>query len=169
MLALWNEPIKNENQIIVRSKQPIKIEKPFQGLLTFSHSAGEKNILRSVLLLFFSVFISSMPSKVILIVIEIMFLGINMFWALLRVILARAAKMSLSRTQNIFYMPANINSIVILVICTNTPLVMIHKPREMMIRKRLFQEVCLKKISREVQYISCFEISSYSNWNDLYF
>ena len=121
MLALWNEPIKNENQIIVRSKQPIKIEKPFQGLLTFSHSAGEKNILRSVLLLFFSVFISSMPSKVILIVIEIMFLGINMFWALLRVILARAAKMSLSRTQNIFYMPANINSIVILVICTNTP------------------------------------------------
>jgi len=39
-------------------------------LLTFSHSAGEKNILRSVLLSFFSVFISSMPSKVIIIVIE---------------------------------------------------------------------------------------------------
>ena len=38
-----------------------------------------------------------------------MFLGINKFWALLRLILA---KMSLSRAQNIF-MPANINSIVI--------------------------------------------------------
>ena len=44
-----------------------------------------------------------------------MFLGINMFWALLRLILALAAraKMSLSQAQNIF-MPANINSIVIL-------------------------------------------------------
>ena len=39
---------------------------------------------------FFSVFISSMPSKVILIVIEFMFLGINMFWALLRLILAES-------------------------------------------------------------------------------
>ena len=84
-----NKPIKNENQIIVRSKQPIKIEKPFQSLLTFSHSAGEKNILQSVLLSFFSVFIFSMPSK------------------------AARAKMGLSRAQNIF-MPANINSIVIL-------------------------------------------------------
>ena len=43
-----------------------------------------------------------MPSKVILIVIEFMFAGINMFHF-----------MSLSRAQNIF-MPANINSIVIL-------------------------------------------------------
>ena len=40
------------------------------------------------------------------------------------------------------------------------PLVMIHKPFEMMIKKRLFYEVCLKKISREVKYITCFEISS---------
>ena len=58
-----------------------------------------------------------MPSKVIIIVIEFMFLGINIFWALLRAhfsprLVARA-KMSLSRAQNIF-MPANINSIVIL-------------------------------------------------------
>ena len=50
-----------------------------QSLLTFSQSAGEKNILRSVLLSNFLVFIFSMPSKVILIVIEFMFLGINMF------------------------------------------------------------------------------------------
>ena len=66
-------------------------------------------------LLFFSVFIFSMPFKVILIVIGFMFLGIKMFWALLRAHFSRAAraKMSLSRAQNIF-MPANINSIVIL-------------------------------------------------------
>ena len=63
------------------------MEKPFQSLLTFSHSAGEKNILQSVLS-FFSVFIFSMPR------------------------LAAGVKMSLSRAQNIF-MPANINSIVI--------------------------------------------------------
>jgi len=41
--------------------------------LTFIHSAGEKNILQTVLLSFFSVFIFSMPSKVIIIVIEFMF------------------------------------------------------------------------------------------------
>ena len=58
-----------------------------------------------------------MPSKVIIIVIEFTFLGINMFWALLRAHfnprLTARAKMSLSRAQNIF-MPANINSIVLL-------------------------------------------------------
>ena len=62
----------------------------------------------------FSVFILSMPSKVIIIVIEFMFLGINMFWALLRAHfnprLTARAKMSLSRAQNIF-MPTNVNSI----------------------------------------------------------
>ena len=46
-----------------------------------------------------------------------MFLGINIFWALLRAHfsprLTARAKMSLSRAQNIF-MPANINSIVII-------------------------------------------------------
>ena len=46
-----------------------------------------------------------------------MFLGVNMFLAVLGLILALAevaqAKMSLSRAKNIF-MPANINSIVIL-------------------------------------------------------
>ena len=58
-----------------------------------------------------------MPSKVIIIVIEFMFLGINIFWALLRAHfnprLTARAKTSLSRAQNIF-MPANINSIVLL-------------------------------------------------------
>ena len=46
-----------------------------------------------------------------------MFLGINIFWALLKAHfnprLAAQAKMSLSRVQNIF-MPANMNSIVLL-------------------------------------------------------
>ena len=46
-----------------------------------------------------------MPSKVIIIVIEFMFLGMNMFWAL--ILRAHfnshlAAKMSLSNVQNIF-------------------------------------------------------------------
>ena len=58
-----------------------------------------------------------MPSTVIIIVIEFMFLGINMFWALLRAHfnphLTARAKMSLSRAQNIF-MPKNIKSIVLL-------------------------------------------------------
>ena len=57
-----------------------------------------------------------MPSKVIIIVIEFMFLGINIFWALLRAHfnprLKAEAKMSLSRAQSIF-MPVNINSIVL--------------------------------------------------------
>ena len=42
-----------------------------------------------------------------------MFFGINMFWARLRLILARAAEsLSLRRAQNI-HMPKNINSITI--------------------------------------------------------
>ena len=66
----------------------------------------------------FLVFILSMPSKVIIIVIEFMFLGINIFWALLRAHfnprLTAQAKVSLSRAQNIF-IPVNINSIVLLI------------------------------------------------------
>ena len=58
-----------------------------------------------------------MPSKVIIIVTEFMFLGINILWALLRAYfnphLTDLAKMSLSRAQNIFT-PANINSIVLI-------------------------------------------------------
>ena len=52
-----------------------------------------------------------MPSKVIIIVIEFMFLGINIFWALLRAYfnprLTARTKMSLSRAQNVF-IPASI-------------------------------------------------------------
>ena len=59
-----------------------------------------------------------MPSKVIIIVIELMFAGINIFWALLRAHfsprLAARAKMSLTRAQNIF-MPKNINSVTIII------------------------------------------------------
>ena len=96
--------------------QPIKMEKPFQSLLTFSHSAGEKKFSSECFVVIFSVFISSMPSKVIIIIIVFMFLSLNIFRALLRAHfsprLAARAKMSLSRAQNIF-MPANINSIII--------------------------------------------------------
>ena len=102
--------------MIVRCKQPIKIEKPLQCLWAFSYCVDERNILQSVLLSFvFSVFIFSVLSKFI-IVIHFMFLGINMSWALLRAHFnprqTARAKMSLSRAQNIF-MPANINSIVL--------------------------------------------------------
>ena len=51
---------KSENQIIVRS---IKLEKPFQSLLTFSRSVGEKNILLSVLLSFFLCLFPQCPPK----------------------------------------------------------------------------------------------------------
>ena len=111
--------MKSENQIIVRCKQPIKIEKLLLCFLPFSHSVGERNIPQAVLLSLFSVFIFSMPSKVIIIVKTFMSLGINMFWALLRAHfnprLTARAKMSLSRVQSIF-MPANINSLVLIYI-----------------------------------------------------
>ena len=61
ILAGWNKPIKSENPMIVRSKQLIKIEKPFQSLLTFSHSAGEEKYSSKCFVVIFSVFISSMP------------------------------------------------------------------------------------------------------------
>ena len=98
--------------IIVRCKQPIKIERPLQCPLRFSYSFGKRNIPQTV----FDVIIFSMSSNVI-VVVQFMFSGINIFWALLRVhfnprLMARA-KMSLSRARNIF-MPANINSIVLL-------------------------------------------------------
>ena len=73
--------MKSENEIIVRCKEPIEIEKKLQCLLTFSYSVGERNILQTGLLSFFSAFIFSMPSKKIIIVIQFMFLGINIFWA----------------------------------------------------------------------------------------
>ena len=51
-------------------------------------------------------------------IIEFMFAGINMFWARLRLILARAVrrglKWALRRAQSIF-MPKNINSIIIII------------------------------------------------------
>ena len=56
-----------------------------------------------------------MPSKVIMMVIQFLFLGINEFLALLRAHfkyrLTARVRMSLSRAQNIF-MPANISFIV---------------------------------------------------------
>ena len=74
------------------------------------------HFLHTVLLSFFQVYsLNALQSdnKVI----EFMFLGINIFWALLRAHfnprLTARAKMSLSRAQNIF-MPKNINSIVLL-------------------------------------------------------
>ena len=61
-----------------------------EGKIKAIQLVNARVIVQTVLLSFFSVFIFSMPSKLILIVIEFMFLGINMFWALLRLILALA-------------------------------------------------------------------------------
>ena len=82
-------------------------------------SAANQN--RETTTFFFDVFLQSfftfsMPPKVIIIVTQFMFLGINIFWALLRAHfnprLTSRTKMSLSRAKNIF-MQANINSIVL--------------------------------------------------------
>ena len=104
--------------MIIRCKQPIKIEKPSQCPLTSSYSVAERNIPQTVLLSFcFQFLFSQMPTKVITIVIQFMLLGINIFEALLRAHFnpcqTARARMSLSRAQNIF-MPANINFIVLL-------------------------------------------------------
>ena len=48
----------------------MKIEKALQCLLMFSYSVGERNIVQTVLLSIFSVFIFSVLSKVIIIVIN---------------------------------------------------------------------------------------------------
>ena len=61
-----------------------------EGKIKAIQLVNARVIVQTVLLSFFSVFIFSMPSKLILIVIEFMFLGINMFWALLRLFLALA-------------------------------------------------------------------------------
>ena len=81
-----------------------------------SNSVEERNILQTVLLsFFFSVFIFSMPSKLITAVIQFMFLSIilgpsqSSFSPYLTV----WAKISLSRAQTIF-MATNINSIALL-------------------------------------------------------
>ena len=89
-------------------------------LLTFSYRDGERNILQ-----IFSVFIFSMSSKVIIIVIPFMFLAINMLWPRLRAHfnprLTARVKMSLSRAQNTVIM--NMNSIVLLkLLSLETPL-----------------------------------------------
>ena len=83
----------------------------------FSHSVGERNILQTGLLpFFFQVLFSQCTPKRKIIVMRFMFLGINIFSALLRIHfnprLTARAKTSLSRAQNIF-MPAKINSIVL--------------------------------------------------------
>ena len=93
--------MKREKQTLILCKQPIKI-----------FCVIERNILQTVLLSFFFVFIFSVPSKVIIIVIQFMFLGINIFWGPLRSHfnphLMAQAEMSLGLTLNIF-MPGNTN------------------------------------------------------------
>ena len=71
-----------------------------------------------------------MPSKVVTILIQFKFLGINIFWALPRAHfnphLMAWAKMSLSQAQNIF-MPMNIKSIALLNKVTHIRIIIIIK------------------------------------------
>ena len=81
----------------------------------FSYRVGERTILQIVLFSFvFSVFIFSVPSKVIIIAIQLMFLGINIFLVLLVAHFdprpAARAKMGPSWAQSIV-MPANVNKL----------------------------------------------------------
>ena len=90
-----------------------------------------------------------MPSKVIIIVIEFMFLGINIFWALLRAHfnprLTARAKMTLSRSQNIF-MPADINSIVLLTL-----------PFKILQLKKIISQTCIVFVQERANasFLSC--------------
>ena len=109
--------MKSENQIIVRCKQPIKIEKPLQCLFMFSYTMLVKEIFfrQFCLLLFFffsfcflNAFHSDNNSN------RVMLLGINIFWALLRAHfnphVTAWAKMTPTQAHDIF-MSTNINSI----------------------------------------------------------
>ena len=90
-----------------------------------------------------------MPSKLIIVEIEFMFLGINIFSALLRAHfnprLTARAKMGLNRAQNIF-MPAKINSIVLLDMSNPAP-----QKRKRAYRHRFKCSECEKEIVAEYQ------------------
>ena len=63
----------------------------------------ERNILHIVLLSFLSDFIFSMPSKVIIIVIQFMFLGINLFRALCRAHFVSIGLLVLNYLSSLFF------------------------------------------------------------------
>ena len=70
-----------------------------EGKIKAIQLVNARVIVQTVLLSFFSVFILPVPSKAILPVIEFMFLGINMFWALLGLILALTERIRLTRVR----------------------------------------------------------------------
>ena len=106
--------MKSDNQIIVLCKQPIKITKPVVVAVFLQHQWKKYSSDCFVVIFLFSVFVFSVPSKVMIIGKQFMFMGISIFWALLRAHfnprLTAAVKMSLSRPENVFMSP-NINSI----------------------------------------------------------
>ena len=64
---MYFSPLRSENQIIVRCKQPIKVDEPLQYLMPFAYSVGER-IVQTVF---------AMSSIVLIIVIQFMLLGTN--------------------------------------------------------------------------------------------
>ena len=98
--------MKSENQIIVRCKQPIKIEKLLQCLFMFSYTMLVKEVFFRHFFFFSFCFLNGLHSDDNSN--RVMLLGINIFWALFYAL--AWAKMTWSQAQNIF-VSMNINSI----------------------------------------------------------
>ena len=54
--------MKSKNQIIIRRKLPIKIEKPFQCSLTFSYIVGEKKYFSDCFVFFSLYFLTAIQT-----------------------------------------------------------------------------------------------------------
>ena len=95
--------------------------------------------------------------------IEFMFAGINMFWARLRLILARAfrrgLKWALRRAQNIF-MSKNINSITIIITLEGIEIINTEKMTAKRSEEYFFQQRC-KETSKNFEMASQFWLAAY--------
>ena len=99
--------------------------------------------------------------------IEFMFVAINMFWARLRLILARAVrrglKWALRRAQNIF-MPKNINSISIIITLEGIERTNTEKMTTKRSEEYFFHQQC-KETSANFEMASRFWLAAYIVWS----
>ena len=95
-----------------------------------------------------------------------MFAGVNMFWARLRPILARAVrrglKWALRRAQNIF-MPKNINSITIIITLEDIERINTEKMTTKRSKEHFFHQRC-KETSTNFEMASRFWLATYIVW-----
>ena len=98
--------------------------------------------------------------------IEFMFAGINMFWARLRLILARAVrrglKWALRRAQNIF-VPANLNSVTIIITLEGIERINTEKMTTKRSEEYFFNQRC-KETSTNFEMASRFWLAAYIVW-----